>query len=74
MTAKSVTKSLLALGAVAILSTSAFAGSAGRGHVKVFDGARATQATQAQSTTFTTPTQSAPFKRATMFVRKSGNP
>ena len=72
MITKSVTKSLLALGALAILSTSAFAGLGGRGHVKVFDGARATPT--AQSSTFTTPTQAAPFKRATMFVRKSGNP
>ena len=66
-------KSLIALGAVAILSSSAVAGP--RGHVKPFDGARNSPvAGNAQNKGFANPTTPTGFKGAKLFVRKTGNP
>jgi len=65
-----ITKSLIALGAVAILSTSAVAGP--RGHVKPFAGAR--NSPVARSATFANPTTPTGFTGAKLFVRKAGNP
>lgn len=64
-------KSLIALGAVAVLSTSAVAGP--RGHVKPFDGARNSPVGgNAQNMGFANPTTPTGFKTVPMGVRKTG--
>lgn len=68
-------KSLIALGAFAVLSTSAVAGPRAMGHVKPFDGARNSPvAGNAQNKGFANPTTPTGFKGAKLFVRKAGNP
>ena len=64
---------MIALGAFAVLSTSAVAGP--RRHVKPFDGARNSPvAGNAQNKGFANPTTPTGYTGAKLFVRKTGNP
>ena len=67
-----ISKSLIALGAVAVLSASAVAGPRATGHVKPFDGRTGTTS-HARSTAFANPVTPTGYKTVPLYGRKTGS-